>query len=119
MASATSASSAPSSRWVSRRICAFSAQSYAGSRAFARGGAAADSRASRRFSWRVPLLFGSPGRRSPRAELARIAGGALQVRRRPQMHRQLLSLVILIITAGSLVRGQRAYAGDWNLVVDN
>jgi hypothetical protein len=35
------------------------------------------------------------------------------------MHRRLLSLAILILAAGSLVRGQRAYAGDWNLVVDN
>ncbi|HEY7171015.1 MAG TPA: hypothetical protein VH417_09235 [Vicinamibacterales bacterium] len=35
------------------------------------------------------------------------------------MHRWLLSLAVLVLAAGSLAYGQRAYAGDWNLVVDN
>jgi hypothetical protein len=35
------------------------------------------------------------------------------------MNRWLLSLATAILLASALVRAQRGYAGDWNLVVDN
>jgi len=35
------------------------------------------------------------------------------------MKRWWLLLAFLLVAASPLVRGQRAYAGDWNLVVDN
>jgi hypothetical protein len=35
------------------------------------------------------------------------------------LNRWWLSLAFLLVAASALVRGQRAYAGDWNLVVDN